>query len=42
MFFYFENIFLDELDFAPSVKNGFWTTYYLDGFEKVILTTICA
>jgi hypothetical protein len=35
---------IDELDFSSYIKYGFWTTYYiyLDGFEKVTLTTICA
>lgn len=46
-------MYIDELDFAPSVKYGFWTTYYVDimvdskkmrkyTFKKVTLTTICA
>lgn len=42
--------YIDELDFATSVKYGFWTTYYVDvmvdlnkySFKKVTLTTICA
>lgn len=45
--------YIDELGFAPSVKHGFWTTYYVDimvdsenmrkyTFLKVTLTTICA